>query len=239
MNGALSIAAAGMLGLAASGHCMLMCGGIASALGMATERRADGRPRRDLLVGYQFGRISGYALAGGLLGGVGAAMYNAMDQDTLRLTLRILVAAAFLVVAVGLFTGRGVLEKLVGTRVWGRIAPKMRRLLPVDSLPKAWAFGLVWGWMPCGFVYTVLLLAWTSMNPWSSAAIMAAFGFGTLPAVLGISLGSTWLSRIAGARLRRGAAVLMLGLAALTIAGPWLAPLGMPAALLPFDCTAR
>ncbi len=115
----------------------------------------------------------------------------------------------------------------------------MRRLLPVDSWPKAWLFGLVWGWMPCGFVYTVLLLAWTSMSPWSSAAVMTAFGLGTMPAMLGVSLGSATLTKVAGARMRRGAAVLMLVLAILTVAGPWLAPLGMPEALLPFDCAAR
>ncbi|GAB3035412.1 MULTISPECIES: sulfite exporter TauE/SafE family protein [Oleiagrimonas] len=239
MTGALTIAAAALLGLAGSGHCALMCGGISHALGLATQRRPDGRPRRALLLTYQFGRISGYALAGLLLGSVGAALYGWLDDATLRLGLRVLMATAFVVIGVGLWTGRGVLDRIAGTRVWAWLSPRMRRLLPVDSLPKAWMLGLAWGWMPCGFVYTVLLLAWTSLDPWSSAATMAAFGLGTLPAVLGVSLGADFLSRTAGAHLRRGTAVVMLGMAALTLAGPWLAPLGMPDALLPFDCVAR
>ncbi len=239
MNGSLSIAAAALLGLAGSGHCVLMCGGISHALGMVTQPGANGRPRRSLLLGYQFGRISGYVLAGLLLGTLGAALYGVLENATLRLVLRLMVAAAFAVVAIGLWTGRGVVERVAGTRLWSRMAPRMRRFLPVDSLPKAWLFGLVWGWMPCGFVYTMLLLAWTSMDPWSSAAVMGAFGLGTLPAVFGVTLGSTALTRIAGIRLRRGAAVLMLVMALMTVAGPWLAPLGMPQALTPFGCTAH
>jgi hypothetical protein len=239
VTGTLSIAAAALLGLAGSGHCVLMCGGISHALGMATQAGPGGRPRRGLLLGYQVGRISGYALAGLLVGGLGGALYGVLDNDTLRLGLRALVALAFVVIGLGLWSGRGLLERIAGTRLWSRIAPAMRRLLPVDSLPKAWLFGLVWGWMPCGFVYSVLLLAWTRMDPWGSAAVMIAFGIGTLPAVLGATLGSTALAPLAGARLRRGTAIVMLGLALLTVAGPWLAPLGMPQGLLPFDCTAR
>jgi len=233
MTGGLGIIAAAALGLAGSGHCMMMCGGISHALGMATRKRADGRPRRDLLFVYQFGRISGYALAGLLIGSVGAVLYTALNNPILQLGLRVLVAAAFAVVGISLWSGRGLLERIAGTRLWSHVSPHMRRLLPVDSWPKAWLFGLVWGWMPCGFVYSVLLLAWTSMNPWQSAAVMTAFGFGTLPAVVSIALGSSAMTRFAGSRLRRGAAIVTLSLAILTLAGPWLAPLGMPHALLP------
>ncbi len=236
MTGVVTIAAAALLGLAGSGHCVLMCGGISHALGMATRNGASGRPRRDLLLTYQIGRISGYALAGLLVGTFGALLYSVLDNQALRLGLRILVAVAFAIVAIGLWSGRGLLERVAGTRLWVRISPYLRRLLPVDSWPKAWLFGLVWGWMPCGFVYSVLLLAWTSMDPWRSAATMAAFGLGTLPAVYGITLGSTALTQLAGVRLRRGAAVVTMILAVLTLAGPWLAPLGMPGAFLPMDC---
>ncbi|MEO8010970.1 MAG: sulfite exporter TauE/SafE family protein, partial [Dokdonella sp.] len=71
MNGSITIFAALLLGLLASGHCVLMCGGISSALGIATAKDANGRPRRTLLLGYQFGRILSYALAGLLIGTIG------------------------------------------------------------------------------------------------------------------------------------------------------------------------
>ena len=76
--------AAFLLGLLASGHCVLMCGGITSALGLATAKRADGRPRRLLLLGYQFGRISSYTLAGLLIGSVGGAFIDAADDELMH-----------------------------------------------------------------------------------------------------------------------------------------------------------
>ena len=58
----------------ASGHCIVMCGGITAA-GLATARGAHGRPRVAPLAAYQLGRIASYTLAGLLVGGVlGAAI---------------------------------------------------------------------------------------------------------------------------------------------------------------------
>jgi sulfite exporter TauE/SafE len=47
---------------------------------------------------------------------------------------------------------------------------------------------MVWGWMPCGFAYTVLLHAALAADPWGSAATMIAFGMGTIPAMLATRL---------------------------------------------------
>jgi len=88
MTGGLTLGAALMLGFAASGHCIAMCGGISAALGVATAKRADGRPRRSLLVAYQVGRMLSYALAGGLIGGALGFMVSWLDIDAVRTSLR-------------------------------------------------------------------------------------------------------------------------------------------------------
>ncbi|GIX26923.1 MAG: hypothetical protein KatS3mg123_0804 [Burkholderiales bacterium] len=54
-------------------------------------------------------------------------------------------------------------------------------MLPIDSLPRAFAAGTVWGWLPCGLVYSVLFTALLSASPVTGALIMLAFGAGTLP----------------------------------------------------------
>lgn len=226
MTSSLTLGAAWLLGLAASGHCVLMCGGISAALGLATARDARGRPRPLLLLGYQLGRISSYALAGLLVGGLLGGVIALLDVEILRRSLRALTALAFLWAALVAFgtirdPGAG-----LGQRLWARIAPLARRLLPVASLPRAWAFGMVWGWMPCGFVYTVLLLAATQFDALRAALTMALFGLGTLPALLATSLGA---ERIAGLSTRRGArwiagAILLIS-GLLTLASPWL-PMG-------------
>jgi sulfite exporter TauE/SafE len=148
----LTLGAALLLGLAASGHCLVMCGGISAALGMATAKGADGRPRPDLLVAYQIGRIASYSLAGLLFGGVFGGLIALLDIDAVRRSLRVLSALALLLGALVAFgrvrdPGFG-----IGRRLWPRLAPLGRKLLPVSNLPRGFAFGMVWGWMPCGFV---------------------------------------------------------------------------------------
>lgn len=236
MNASLTLAAALLLGLAASGHCLVMCGGISAALGVATAPGVNGRPRALLLVGYQLGRIASYTLAGWLLGGALGVVIGLLDIEAVRRTLRALSAFALLLGALVAFGRVRDPGFAVGRRLWGRIAPLGRRLLPVTSLPRALAFGMVWGWLPCGFVYTVLTIAALQGNAADSAATMAAFGLGTLPSMLLAAFGAR---RIAGLgahpAARRGAGMVLLASAALTLVGPWL-PMPWLQAWLPFVC---
>ena len=84
MTGGLTLGAALMLGIAASGHCLVMCGGISGALGLATAKRADGRSRISLVIGYQTGRMLSYAVAGALVGGALGIVVRWLDFDAVR-----------------------------------------------------------------------------------------------------------------------------------------------------------
>ena len=126
MANAPTLFAALLLGLAASGHCLVMCGGISAALGIATSKRADGRARAELLVAYQFGRIASYALAGLLFGGVFGGFIALLDLESVRRALRALSAAALLL---GALVASGHLRDPgfgIGRRVWPRLAPVCR-----------------------------------------------------------------------------------------------------------------
>ncbi len=239
MNAALGFGTALLLGLFASGHCLAMCGGIGGALSVATRRDARGRPALALLLAYQAGRIGSYALAGWLMAGIGGGLIRLLDLDGVRLFLRAFTAAMLVFIALGLLGWNRDPTLGLGPRVWRRLAPLARRFLPARTVPQALALGSLWGWMPCGLVYSVLLLAALGMDAWRSAGLMAAFGLGTAPALLAGAYGVHGLSRL-GARtdLRRGGAFVLLGMAALTLAGPWLAGVtGWPLLdFLPFDC---
>ena len=240
MNSVLTLGAALLLGLAASGHCIVMCGGISAALGIATAKDANGRPRPWLLIGYQLGRVASYTLAGLLLGGVFGGLLGLLDGENLRRGLRILAAFALLLGALVAFGRLREPGFGIGHRLWRHIAPLGRCLLPVKTLPRAVGFGMVWGFMPCGFVYTVLLIATLQLDATRSALTMTAFGLGTLPAM---SLAAFGAQRFAGfsarpaARRVAGSALLMS--AALTLAGPWLPAAAWLQAWLPFYCVAR
>ncbi len=238
---ALTLSAAFLLGLAASGHCLVMCGGITAALGMATARDAQGRTRPMLLLTYQLGRICSYSIAGLLFAGLFGGLISLLDIESVRRTLRVMSALALLLGALVAFgrvrdPGMG-----IGRRLWVKVAPLGRRLLPVNTMPRGFAFGMVWGWMPCGFVYSVLLIATLQADAVYGALTMAAFGLGTVPALFVAAFGAGRLNGFASRPVARHLAGSVLLISALlTFAGPWLEHT-MPGlqAWLPFDCTVR
>jgi sulfite exporter TauE/SafE len=199
-----------------------MCGGISTALGFATARDSNGRLRPVLLVGYQIGRIVSYSLAGLLFAGVVGGLIAVLDIEVVRRTLRVLSGLAMLIAAFVAFGSLRDPGAKIGQRVWTKLAPLGRRLLPVASLPRALLFGMVWGWMPCGFVYSVLLIATLQLDAIKGAMVMAAFGIGTAPGLLIATFGAQQLKRlVATTATRRVAGSVLLVSAVLTLAGPW------------------
>ncbi|MGD9599997.1 MAG: sulfite exporter TauE/SafE family protein [Steroidobacteraceae bacterium] len=224
MTDPITFGAAWLLGLAASGHCILMCGGITAALGIATAKREDGRPQWRLLAGYQAGRIASYALAGLVIGGTLGALIDWLDIAAVRRALRILAGCALLLGALVAFGSVRDPGNGLGRRLWLRLAPLGRRLLPVNTLPRALGFGMVWGWMPCGLVYTMLMIAALQLDAANSAATMAVFGLGTAPAMFAAAAGAQRFAGFAAHPAgRRVAGSVLLASAALTFAGPWIA----------------
>lgn len=216
MSGVLAIelGAAFLVGLLGSGHCIAMCGGVATALELAVA--ADAPSRAACRAGYQVGRVAGYAVAGAIAGGVGAGVLGLVSTHDALLAARCLQAA--MLVLLGLYLAaiwRAPLAALerAGARLWQALAPLRSRLLPVRGVAGALRMGLLWGFLPCGLVYSALVLALASGGAASGAATMLAFGAGTLPALL---LVGGVAGRIAiapsGTALRRAAGVvLMLG----------------------------
>ena len=129
MNGMLTLGAAVLLGLAASGHCLVMCGGISAALGMAAAKDSEGRTRLPLLIGYQLGRMSAYSLAGLMLAGIFGVLIGLLDIEAVRRTLRVLSALALVLAALVAFGRLRDPGSGIGRKVWRRLAPLGRRLL--------------------------------------------------------------------------------------------------------------
>jgi uncharacterized protein len=224
MTGMLTMGAAFLLGLAGSGHCLAMCGGVTAALGVATARDASGRPRPALLLGCQIGRIASYSLAGLLFAGALGGVIALLDVDSVRKALRALAALALLFAALVAFGYVGNSGPRFGHALWRQLAPLGRRFLPINSLPRACAFGMLWGWMPCGFVYSVLLVATLQQSAVRGAITMAAFGLGTLPGLFLTALASRRLVALTATRAARRVAGSVLVVSAIaTLLGPWFA----------------
>lgn len=212
-----------ILGLLGGGHCLGMCGGLMGALTLAIPPEQRGR-RLQLLLGYNLGRVLSYAAAGLLLGLGGWALANSPAATAMR------VVAALLLVAMGLYlagwwSGLTRIEAL-GKGLWHFIQPLTRRFMPVHGLPQALALGALWGWLPCGLVYSTLLWAASQGDALDSALLMFAFGLGTWPVLLATGLAAeriTALLRRRGVRIAGGLLVILFGL--WTLPGPhqdWL-----------------
>jgi sulfite exporter TauE/SafE len=176
-----TITAAFLLGLFSSAHCVGMCGGIMGALSMAIPPEAKKR-RWFILLSYNLGRIGSYALIGVLAGTLAAQLTQLGAATWLRWL------AGLLLILMGLYLAdwwRGLtyLEK-GGRYLWAYIQPIGKHLMPVNNNRKALALGFVWGWLPCGLVYSALIFAMSQGDALAAGLLMLAFGLGTLPSVL-------------------------------------------------------
>ncbi|WJW75773.1 sulfite exporter TauE/SafE family protein [Thiohalobacter sp. IOR34] len=180
--------AALLVGLFGGVHCIGMCGGIVGALGLSLPESGRARLAAQLpwLLAYNLGRIASYCLAGALLGGIGGLAAHWAGLREAQLLLQLL--AGLMMLALGLYLGGWWLGlthiERAGGRLWQRLEPLGRRLLPVRSWPQALLLGLVWGWLPCGLVYSVLIWAIAAGSAAQGALLMLGFGLGTLPALL-------------------------------------------------------
>jgi hypothetical protein len=219
-TGDLSLLSAFLVGLFGSLHCVGMCGGIVGALSLGRPDAGRGTSLLFSLL-YNAGRIASYALAGMLAGGLGAQLLDLADRATARL-ISASVTAAFMIL-LGLYLGGGwsalaTLEKWGGW-LWRRIEPLGRRLLPLRRPWQAFGAGLVWGWLPCGMVYSVLAWALASSGAARGAALMAAFGLGTLPMLLALGAAANRLNAVTRNPVaRRLAGALLIGFGIYTLA---------------------
>ncbi|WP_019602727.1 sulfite exporter TauE/SafE family protein [Teredinibacter turnerae] len=186
------VIAAFTLGLMGAGHCLGMCGGVTAALAFANQ--AQGRVYSIvILLAYNLGRIASYALIGGL-----AALVAGMFEGLTPLPI-LRALSGVLLIGMGLYLADWwrVLSRLekAGGMLWRFVSPLAGKLMPVKTVPNALLLGFLWGWLPCGLVYSALVYAAVQANFASGGAVMLAFGVGTLPAVFAGGLASGYIKK--------------------------------------------
>jgi sulfite exporter TauE/SafE len=169
------------IGLLGGAHCIGMCGGVIGALTMAVDAR-DSKRRLVLIAAYNLGRICSYVL-------IAMLFYLLVDQFENYFALSFMRnIAGLLLIAMGLYIAnwwRGLvyLEKL-GSHLWRWIQPLSKTLVPVKTVWHALFLGLIWGWLPCGLIYSALVYSATAPTITQAALIMFGFALGTLPTII-------------------------------------------------------
>ncbi|MCC2112932.1 MAG: sulfite exporter TauE/SafE family protein, partial [Hyphomicrobiales bacterium] len=191
-----------------------MCGGIVGALNAESAVRSPSS-RLAIQLAYNAGRIASYAVAGAIAGLIGAHAANLPIGNVLPVGA--LIAGLFMI-ALGLYLAGwwhaiAALER-IGGYLWRVIQPLGRRFLPVRNPLHAFGLGLVWGWLPCGLVYSALALAVVAGSAQSGASVMLAFGLGTLPMLLVLGKAAEVVLKIVRAPVMRqiaGGLVVLFG----------------------------
>lgn len=209
-------------GLLGGVHCFGMCGGIVGALTLGqqtpvTQHSDAQKPNRiAILLGYNTGRIAGYVVAGMIVAGLSATLVDLSGIDAARRALAVVASLFMMALGVylaGIWNGLAKIETL-GSGLWKWIQPLGKRFMPVRSVLQAIPLGFVWGWLPCGLVYTALTWTLTAGSTIEGGLIMLAFGLGTLPNLLAMGVVAQRLSRWVRnpkVRLVSGLLVVLLG----------------------------
>ena len=207
----ISFISAFVVGLLGGVHCVGMCGGIVGALtfGLPEAKRGHIAELLPFQLAYNLGRILSYVLAGAIMGGLGMLLSEVVPILEAQ---RILYAVAgIFMILLGLYLAGwwNLLLKVerLGGMLWRRIEPLAKRFLPVARPGQALVLGLVWGWIPCGMVYSMLIWSVSSGSALNGAGLMLAFGLGTLPNLMAMGLAAgtlarwsrnVWVRRLAG-----------------------------------------
>ncbi len=203
------------MGFLGSGHCVAMCGSLTMAIGFSIPRE---KHFLTYAVIISLGRVLGYAVIGFIA--------SLLTQSVISLTqggiLYLSIFASILMIGIGLHIAN-VNSWVLKTEVLGKyissiIEPIKKRIMPIDSVAKCFSYGALWGFLPCGLVYTALSLAMTSTTPLTGALVMFFFGLGTLPTLVGLTTLNSKLNSILSktwVRFALGVTVIILALSLL------------------------
>jgi len=211
-----------LVGLLGGVHCIGMCGGIVGAisLGMPGEQGT----RWPMLLAYNLGRIASYTVAGAIAGGLGFFFSGLLPVQQAQQIL--LGVAGVVMILLGLYLGGwwnllSYVEQ-AGGHLWKRIEPLGRGLLPVRRVGQGLALGMLWGWLPCGLVYSVLIWAVSAGGAGEGALLMFAFGLGTLPNLLAMGAAAGQLQRLVRhVWVRRAAGLMIIAFGLLQLSRLW------------------
>ena len=209
MNGDITLLTLFLLGFFGGGHCVGMCGGLSSAFALQLP---PGLNRAGLIVLLNLGRISSYVFIGLLVGAIGQIGIS-LDQ-TRWLQNGLYLSANLLLLFLGLYlagiSSLATRIESIGRPVWKRLNPLLNRLLPIQSVPPCFGVGMLWGWLPCGLVYSASLYALGSGNALEGGLYMLAFALGTLPNLLAMGLFAAQLKNFLQRKTVRLAAGLLV-----------------------------
>lgn len=220
----LTVGVAAVAGAVSAVHCVGMCSGIAGALTASLPKsiQASHAQLARYIVVYNVGRILSYGLAGLAVGLFSSVLFHFLDSHIIVWVTHGFATVVLLLIGLHLlgFWQRLSSMESYGRMIWRTLQPYSKRLLPVSTLRQAFLFGMIWGWLPCGLVYTMLMWTMASGGALQGAETMLSFGLGTFPTLLLAQGLSSWIfqgSTLKWIRSVTGVVMILLAIGALLV----------------------
>lgn len=207
-------AAAFITGLLGATHCIAMCGGIACILGS----RANNSSNKFLVsIGFNLGRILSYSIAGAIVAGSIQAISQVHRSVYMLVGLQWFAAIMLILLGIHLTRWWSILTPLeqLGKGLWSKVQPRASKMLALQHPAASLPLGMLWGWLPCGLVYSTLVLSASQANWLNGAGVMFSFGLGTFSVMLLAVLLGQQLTKLMTNRILQvcsGLSVLCLGI---------------------------
>lgn len=177
-----------MIGLGSTGHCIMMCGGISSSL-LSKIGHYSTAEKLLRLVLFHGGRLLCYSSIGLLFGSL---IQNSANYAQTGFITRTIAGALLILIGLYIAGFSRVLQQLERRMAffWRALQPIVQRYLPMQKIHHALFIGFLWGFLPCGIIYSTALWAGSEARHSSAALLMFVFGLGTLPGLMIVHIGS-------------------------------------------------
>lgn len=191
----LLVGALGFLG--SFGHCLGMCGPLTVAFSLSENNPASRQIPWQFHLLLNLGRILSYAVVGGMIGGLGSVVIASGQMAGIGSLFRqgIAIFTGILLILLGLsqinpkvFHKFPIIHPLSPQNLHNHLSKIMVNISLQNKAFTPFLLGLIWGLIPCGFLYTAQIKAAETGDLGLGMATMLAFGMGTLPTMLGVGL---------------------------------------------------
>jgi uncharacterized protein len=196
------------------GHCIGMCGPLVTAFALGQRKVTDSRWRLTInFLTYHIGRLMSYTLIGALMGLIGSTVFLADEGVKIQGTLSILIGFLILLMTVGIAGWSPVSRFVEQSPLKSFVSRRLAGLLSASSVPRRFGLGVANGFLPCGPVFSVAMIAAAAGSFWRGGLAMLVFGIGTVPVLVVLGLGVERLSAKARVIFTRIGALFMLFIA--------------------------
>ncbi|MDM3854356.1 MAG: sulfite exporter TauE/SafE family protein [Aphanizomenon gracile PMC649.10] len=213
--------------LGSFGHCFGMCGPLTVAFSLSQQQKnPTWQQQLKFHTLLNLGRMLSYALVGAAIGAVGSVLVEGGQLAGVGSDLRrwIAIITGIMLIWFGLGQVKPdllphipLLHPILKGNLHNRLSAAMLKLSAQTQWWTPALLGMTWGLMPCGFLYAAQIKAAATGDLWQATATMLAFGIGTLPIMLGVSVSTALMSKDRRSQLFRLGGWLTLMIGAITL----------------------